>query len=287
LEPAFGLLGGAPNSTSQVSCEQTAFGRTLAVCIPFSLPGQPNYQEVTTLDGKPPLGVFLARAALRFLPEYNALSWIAAISSRRVISFGVPKMRKGFFLAICIFACSTASPSIASTITYDVSFDVDAVVHTVVGDVSASGTVDIKPTSDGPATQASDVITVPFTVTDVAVTSNNALLNALIPFVQDLLPSGLGTTFTYNLSANKVSLTEQFTFITATQVNIVSPFLTTGNSLSFDHADFSTLPGPERSISTAIFALVPLAAPSTSTLPLSRAQSSGLACQASLWLLQG
>jgi len=153
-------------------------------------------------------------------------------------------MRKGFFLAICIFACSTASPSIASTITYDVSFDVDAVVHTVVGDVSASGTVDVKLTSDGPATQASDVITVPFTVTDVAVTSNNALLNALIPFVQDLLPSGLGTTFTYNVSANKVSLTDQFTFITATQVNIISPFVTTGNNLSFDHADFSTPAGP-------------------------------------------
>jgi hypothetical protein len=103
-------------------------------------------------------------------------------------------MRKGIFLAICIFAYLAASPSIASTITYDVSFDVDAVVHTVVGDVSASGTVDVKLTSDGPATQASDVITVPFTVTDVTVTSNNALLNALIPFVQDLLPSGLGTT---------------------------------------------------------------------------------------------
>jgi hypothetical protein len=125
-------------------------------------------------------------------------------------------MKKGIFLAIWAFAYLTASPSIASTITYDVSFDVNAVVQTVVGDVSAAGTVDVKLTSDGPATQASDTITIPFTVTDVTVTSNNVLLNALIPFVQDLLPSGLGTTFTYNLTTNKVSLTDQFTFITAT-----------------------------------------------------------------------
>jgi hypothetical protein len=78
---------------------------------------------------------------------------------------------------------------------------------------------------------------------------------------------------TYNLSTNKVSLTDQFTFITATQLNIVSPFVTETTYLLTTLIS-QPLPGPEPSISTAIFGSVPLAVPSTSTLPLSQAQSS-------------
>jgi PEP-CTERM motif len=90
----------------------------------------------------------------------------------------------------------------------------------------------------------SGVISVPFAVSDVTVTTSNPLIDALLPFTENyfnnLLSSGGGSFFTYDPSNNKVSLADQFTFITTDPVNIVAPFVTSGNQVSFDHADFST-----------------------------------------------
>jgi hypothetical protein len=151
-------------------------------------------------------------------------------------------MKKGIFVAFFILANSMAGPARASII-YDVYFNIDASLTTLIGTATAPGTVDVKLTSDGPATQTSGVISVPFVVSGVTATTSNPVIAALLPFTENYfgnLLSGAGSFFTYDPSNNAVSLASQFSFITADSINIVGPFVTSGTQVSFDHADFST-----------------------------------------------
>jgi hypothetical protein len=144
-------------------------------------------------------------------------------------------------------ACSIAAPASAS-IAYDVFFNVNGSLSSF----DATASVDIKLTSDGPATQTSGIITVPFVVDTVTVTPTSGdpltvfLLNALLPFTHDYfdnLLSNAGGSFTYD-SSNKVALGD-FAFTTASAINIVGSFSTTGSLVSSTTANFPVPPSGE------------------------------------------
>jgi hypothetical protein len=154
-------------------------------------------------------------------------------------------MRTGFLCAFAILACSIAAPACA-TITYELNFDVNATMDSGIVSLRTPATVDLKLTSNGPATQASNVINIPFTVFDVTVTAGNPILNALLPlthdFIDNLFRTSGGATFSYDIDAHKVSFADQFSFVTTSPVNIVVPPFTTGGQQAF--LDFTAFSSP-------------------------------------------
>jgi hypothetical protein len=149
-------------------------------------------------------------------------------------------------LTICALACSTASAR--ASITYDLNFDVSVSINSLAGQLNTSANVEIiMLSSNGPAIQTGNIITVPIVGASVTATSGDPLIGFLASFLQDFLQlptSGSGSgSFSYDVGSDKVSFDTVFSFVTTNPVNIVGPFSTAGAQLTFGPLTASTLLG--------------------------------------------
>lgn len=143
-----------------------------------------------------------------------------------------------FGLIAFAFACSVSPPA-SATLVYDLKFDVNA----AIGATNSTVTVDATFTSDGPATETSNVISVPATISGVSVTGDPLLTTLFSAFensINSFLQSFAGGSFTYDLNSNKVTLNPEFTFVTTSPIDVTAPFSTSGNQVFLDLGTFST-----------------------------------------------